>query len=113
MVHLIEIHVVRAQARKRCVDGMQHVLSRSAPLPVKRPHIETALGGEDKLFALSAEPPADDFFGASDQFQRAPQRVNIRGVDEGHAALRRPVENGNGGRLVALQSKGHGAQTEF
>src|SRR5207237_708811 len=51
--------------------------------------------------------------GAADGAEVAADGVDVGRVEEGDAAGRGPIENRDGGRLVALQAEGHGSQTEL
>jgi hypothetical protein len=62
--------------------------------------------------AAVPEPPAQDLFSAAHGVEGAAQRIDVGGIEEGDPARGGPVEDGDRGRLVALEPERHGAETE-
>src|SRR5262249_26477262 len=75
-------------------------------------HGEEALGGDHEPVPLAPQPAAQDLLGAAGRLQAEGDGVAVGRVDEVHAALRRPVQDAEGRRLVALVAEGHGAKAD-
>ena len=88
------------------------VLAGVAGIPRRRSGRGEALGRQDEPVAAALEPTAEDLLGAADVGERRAQRVRVRRVEEGDAGLRRRVEDGHRGRLVALEAERHRAQAQ-
>ncbi len=111
-MELVEVHVVGAEPPERALDRIEDVLARVAAVPGPGAHRAEALGGDDETVPSPLEPPAEDLLGASHGVEAAPQRVDVRGVEEGDPVGAGAIENGDGGRLVALEAEGHRAEAE-
>src|SRR5437867_13184377 len=85
---------------------------RESPWSHARAHRAEAFRGDDEVVAPSLEPAPDDLLGAADGAEVAADGIDVGRVEKGDAAGRGPIENRDGGRLVALQAEGHGSQTE-
>src|ERR1700733_10187699 len=106
-MHLIQIYVVCPEAAEACFDRFKNMLARQADVVGLRAHLHSALGCKDEIIALALEPLADYFFGLPCLLQGNGDRVNIRGVNEGHPFFRRDVHNAKRGFLVGLLSECH------
>src|SRR5437016_12673660 len=86
---------------------------RESPWSHARAHRAEAFRGDDEVVTPSLEPAPEDLLGAADGAEVAADGVDVGRVEEGDAAGRGPIENRDGGRLVALQAEGHGSRTEI
>jgi len=86
---------------------------RESPWSHARAHRAEAFRGDDEVVTPSLEPAPDDLLGAADGAEVAADGIDVGRVEKGDAAGRGPIENRDGGRLVALQAEGHGSQTEL
>src|SRR5581483_4854041 len=107
-MRLVEVYVVGLQAAQAVLNGAKDMLAGKPFLPGARPHLSPAFGRQDKILALALEPLADDLLRAPDRL-----RVDVGGINEVDARLRRLIHDGEAGRLVSLRAKGHGSQTDL
>ena len=114
-VDLVEVDVVGLQPAQRGVDRPHHVLATVALVPLVRTAAPEALGGEDDVVAATAvalHPLADQFLGATDQLDRATERVDVGGVEERDAGFEGGVHDRERRLVVALEPERHRAEAQ-
>jgi hypothetical protein len=111
-VQLVEVDVVRPEPPQRALDRVEDVLAAVPALERLRPHRPAAFSRDHEVVAAAAQPAAEDLLRAADLAQAGAERVDVGGVEERDAVLRRPVEDRDRRLLVGLQAKGHRAEAD-
>jgi hypothetical protein len=111
-MHLIKIDVVGTETFEGGIDRGKHVLARRPLLPRRDAHFSAALGRKNEGLAFSLQPFADDLLGPTGGLDRSAERVDVRRIQKCNACLRRRIQYAIRSVLVALQTKGHGAQAQ-
>ena len=114
---MIEIHIIRLEARQAAVDGRRDMFPVVTGLAAAdigeaaRPH---DLGRDDDLVAGAplGHPVADDLLGAAVGLRRLAHRVHFRGIQEIDALLEGVVHLLESFGLAVLHAPGHGAETK-
>src|SRR5262249_50087769 len=111
-VQLVEVDVIGPQPPQRRLDRGQDVLAGVALVERRGTGGREALGGDEERVPLAAQPAPEDLLGAPAGGQVPAERIRVGAVEEIDPALGGPVENGNGGGLVALEPERHRAQAQ-
>ena len=112
-VDLIQVDIIRLQARETRLNRGADMLAREAPVVRSVTHRPPAFGGQDDVLAPAFEPFADNLLGTARGFDATAGRIHIRAIKEIHPVLECGIHNGEALGFFALTPEGHGPQADF
>lgn len=116
-VQLVEVDIIRLQARERAVERQLQIAPAETELPgpdpVQRPPGTGRLGRQDDAVAgLALQPGAHVALGQPRRLGPRRDRVHLGGIDEVDALAQGMVQLGMRFGLAVLLAEGHGPQAD-